>query len=526
MRILLLIILLAVLTSVKGQDYYDVLHYRYEIELSDNSDTIYGKTSITVRFLSESANLVLDLGLQNDKGKGMRVERVTGPNVKALNSKDDKITISFAPALKAGDTATFFIPYQGIPTDGLIISKNKFGNRTFFSDNWPNRAHHWIPCKDDPSDKASVEFIITAPSHYQVVSNGLLVEETNLSNEKKLTHWQEDIPLPTKIMAVGAANFAVNLSGIVNCVPITSWVYPEVKEKGFYDYALAGDIVSFYSDLIGPYPYKKLANVQSKTIFGGMENANTIFYSEGSVTGNRNSETLLAHEIAHQWFGDMATEKHYAHLWLSEGFATYLTHIYIETKRGSKLFNTGLEEDRRQIINFVKSSKSPVVDYSSPYMQLLNANSYQKGGWILHMLRRQLGDSVFRKIIRSYYEQYKGKNADSKDFQTVAEQISKKNLNAFFDQWLYKAGIPKLQIRWKYNAQQKNIMITITQQTEPFIFPLQLSIEEANGTSKLVTYPVSKSTETFKLPVKNKPARFMLDPNVSLLFEGTIEESQ
>jgi aminopeptidase N len=134
-------------------------------------------------------------------------------------------------------------------------------------------------------------------------------------------------------------------------------------------------------DYIGPYPYEKLANVQSKTIFGGMENASAIFYEETSAALYQNVESLLAHEIVHQWFGDMASEKSFPHLWLSEGFATYLTHIYIESKYGTDSLNNEMKNDRDAIIGFVKESSKPVVDSISPLMDLLNANSYQKGGW-------------------------------------------------------------------------------------------------------------------------------------------------
>jgi len=508
-----------------SQDNYDVLHYKYELEISDRSDTIYGKAAITIKLLAEATRVTFDLELLNDKGKGMQVGAVTGPKVKGLEREDEKITIGFT-ALNAGDTAVLVIPYHGVPSDGLIISKNRFGKRTFFADNWPNRAHHWLPCKDDPADKASVEFLVTAPNHYQVVSNGIMLEETNLPDNKKLTHWKEVLPLPTKVIVIGAAEFAVNVSGEVNCIPVTSWIYPEEKEKGLYDYAMAVPILSFFINYIGPYPFKKLANVQSKTIFGGMENASAIFYSEGSVTGTRESEGLIAHEIVHQWFGNTVTEKHFAHLWLSEGFATYLTHVYMENKYGKERFNTGLKEDRQQVINFARSNTNPVVDFASPLMQLLNANSYQKGSWILHMLRRQLGDAVFKKIIRDYFEKYQGKNADTRDFQDISEQVSKKDLDKFFDQWLYKPGVPKLSITWKYEASKKQLAMTVMQQPGAFEFPLELGIREANGSTRLINLKISKATETFRVSLKGKPTSLIADPNVSLLAETNVREEK
>ena len=264
---------------------------------------------------------------------------------------------------------------------------------------------------DHPSDKASVDFIVTAPDHYQVVSNGLQTEETNLPNHFKITHYTETVPLATKVMVIGVADFAVNLSGNVDCIPVYSWVYPENKDKGFYDYALADNILPFFIKNVGPYAYKKLANVQSKTRFGGMENASAIFYFENSVVGDRKVEALLTHEIAHQWFGNSATEKNWQHIWLSEGFATYMTHLYLENKYGLDTLLKRMKTDRNDVIEFSKKKNTPVVDttITKNFMELLNTNSYQKGGWILHMLRRKLGDEIFWKGIKKYYADYAGR---------------------------------------------------------------------------------------------------------------------
>ena len=156
-------------------------------------------------------------------------------------------------------------------------------------------------------------------------------------------------------MVIGVADFAVNLAGMIdNCIPVYSWVFPEDRDKGFYDYAQAMEILPFFIKNVGPYGYKKLANVQSKTTFGGLENANTIFYHENSIDGTRKSETLLAHEIAHQWFGNMATEKSFAHLWLSEGFATYMTILYMENKYGADTATRCLKKTGRKLLTLQK----------------------------------------------------------------------------------------------------------------------------------------------------------------------------
>jgi len=302
-------------------------------------------------------------------------------------------------------------------------------------------------------------------------------------------------------------------------------VYPENKDKGFYDYAMAKDILPFFINNVGPYGFKKLANVQSKTRFGGLENANTIFYSESSVTGTRKSEGLLAHEIAHQWFGNMATEKSFGHLWLSEGFATYFTILYFENKYGKDTSIKMLEEDRSEIINFSKENNKAIVNTEeTDYMKLLNANSYQKGGWILHMLHCELGDSVFWRSIRKYYATYAGSIADTRDLQKIFEEISGKNLNQFFDQWLYTPGQPELDITWKYDVAGKFINVDIKQlQRKPFSFPLSLKINSPGDSKKEKIY-IRDELSSFKIKADKKPTSLIIDPNTELLMKNTIKE--
>ena len=526
LRIFFISYLLLIVQSSFSQRNIDIQHYQFELSLTDQSDTITGKAIVLVKFIVAADQFTLDLSSLKAE-KGMIVTAVTeNNNPVEYSHQQDKISIKLSRKSKAEETKSFTIDYKGIPADGLIISKNKYGHRTFFADNWPNRGHNWIPCVDDPADKASVEFIITAPQHYQVVANGIQVEETNLPGNKKLTHWKEDVPVATKVMVIGAADFAVNLAGMIdNCIPVYSWVYPEDRDKGFYDFALAMKIVPFFINYIGAYGYKKLAGVQSKTNFGGLENANTIFYNENLVDGTRHSESLQAHEIAHQWFGNMVTEKSFAHLWLSEGFATYFAILYFEKKYGPDTAAFMLKEDRNQVIAFANNSDKTVVDNDLDFMELLNINSYQKGSWILHMLRRQLGDSVFHKSIKTYYAAYAGRNADTKDLQKIFEKESGKDLSVFFQQWLYIANIPTLEVSWSYLPKEKKVAVIVKQlQKTPFVFPLQIEFKNSAGNSQQKTISISKREESFYMPVKEKVISVISDPDTELLFDGTIEK--
>lgn len=505
----------------------DVQHYFFQIQLSDESDKINGKANIVISFPQPTKSFSLDLVQVKSNGKGMKVEEMKGKNVQSFHHTKDELQIERKEASK--NTDTFEIVYSGIPADGLVISKNRFGDRTFFSDNWPDRAHHWIPCNDRPDDKASVEFLVTAPCHYQVVSNGIQVEETNTDKNQKLTHWREKIPVSTKIMVIGAAQFAVVRVDDHDSIPVTAWVYPQNKEKGIYDYSVAPRMLRFFTNYIGPYPFEKLANVQSTTIFGGMENASAIFYDERAIDGRRTSEPTVAHEIVHQWFGDMASEKSFPHLWLSEGFATYLTHVYWEHTYGKQAANKRLAEDREKVIRFARFNKRPVVDSLSDYMDLLNANSYQKGGWILHMLRGEVGDTAFQKIIRQYYQQYKGSNADTRDFTKVAEKISNKKLDWFFDQWLYQPGIPEVDIEWSYDAKGKKIALILkTNKDLRFAYDLDIAVEYKDGKRKMLKdifeIDANSTVITKTVNVDGIPVKIIPDPEYRLLFNGKVSK--
>jgi aminopeptidase N len=531
MRQTFVFLLIGLFLNTHAQD-IDVQHYKFKIELSDQSDAINGEALVKVKFLKASNQLQLDLaGLEDEKG--MIVFDVTESGKKLIATQaNDKLTVTGLAANK-DDVKLFTIKYMGKPKDGLIISKNKFGDRTFFADNWPNRAHNWLPVNDRPDDKASFEFIVTAPEKYKVISNGFLVETKTIGSGKKQTTWQENIPSSTKIMVIGAANFAVkNIAKVTPAsmgkikeglkpIPVTAWLYPQDSAKGAKDFANAADILQFFSEYIGPYPYQKLANVQSTTMFGGMENASAIFYDEGRIEGKGVMDDLIAHEIAHQWFGDMASEKHFSHLWLSEGFATYLTDYYFEKKYGVDSANSRLQKEREQVVRFVELSNQPVVDSASSFMELLNANSYQKGAWVLHMLRHETGDSVFQKILQAYYFNYKGKNADSRDFQAVVESVTNLNWQSFFDQWLYKPGVPVVRVQWKTDM---NRLIITVKQTGKYVyeFPLTIGYLLPDGTMMHRKLRISKDEEVHNLPVTAKPTNLILDPFTKLLFKGTV----
>ncbi|HEV3415057.1 MAG TPA: M1 family metallopeptidase, partial [Puia sp.] len=496
----------------------DVQHYDFSLALNDDSNSIRGTAVVTVLFRTNTSRFELDLAEKNNKGKGMTVLSVSEHNQPVPFTQDSTHLILQTTGMTSSQHS-YTIRYEGIPADGLKIGNNKYGHRGFFGDNWPNRAHNWLPCVDDPSDKATLDWRITAPDHYQVVANGALQEERPLPNHLKLTHWKESAPLSPKIMVISVAGFVIDHPGDAMGVPVWNYVFPENKEIGFKAYSYPLQILPFYITHIGPYPFEKCGNVQSMTQFGGLENASAISYFENSVN-SPGVESLMAHEIAHQWFGDCATETKWEHLWLSEGFATYMTHCYLENKYGLDTLKKGMSKDRTATISFEKKQMTPVVDTSikGDYMQLLNPNSYQKGGWVLHMLRRRVGDSLFWKGISSYYATYRNRNANSEDFEKTIETVTGQDLHTFFHQWLYTPGHPHIRINWKYDPDKKALVIDLTQtQDQLFEFPLEYS---ADG--NLYHVDISNKTTHLELPLPEPPKHITPDPNVNLLADFEI----
>ncbi len=511
----------------------DIQHYTFKLTLNDSTDTILGETEIEIKFLSGGINkFYLDLaGLDSSSGKGMVVSQIK-QDVKTLmfRQSNDQLEINLASTSVKDEIKSFTIKYSGIPAEGLIISKNKYGDRTFFGDNWPNRAHYWLPTIDHPYDKATCDFIVTAPAKYKVIANGSLKEESNLGNNLCLTHWKESVPIPTKVMVIGAAKFSVKYLQDSNCIPVESWVYPEDKEKGFYDFSLAKDIMTLFSNLIGDFPYEKLANVESKTIYGGMENASAIFYAEQEITGTRKSIVTIAHEIAHQWFGDAVTEADWDHIWLSEGFATYFQNIFIAYYFGNDSLLNAVRLERKQIIYYIMTNpNSAVVDTSiTTLTDLLNINSYQKGGWVLRMLQHVLGDNIFWKGIRLYYKNYMNSNTLTKDFEATMEKVSGKNLEWFFNEWIYKPGLPYLSGEWEYDSKSKLLIVRIkqVQGVDNIIkMPLDLGLYfNKDKKAEIRKIKINASINEYKFSVKHRPSKVIIDPDLWLLMSSDFKE--
>jgi aminopeptidase N len=509
----------------------DVLNYVFRIELSDNTDAIKAIATVDVRYVGVGVQFLrLDLVKTSAAlgNKGMTVSQVfSGGKSLSFIHQGDELKINLPEPSINNQHTSYTITYSGLPATGLKIANNKYGDRTFFSDNWPDKGRNWLPIVDHPYDKATCEFIVTAPAHYQVVSNGLKLEESDLANGNRVTHWKQSVPIASWLYVLGVARFAVQHVDQFDHKSIETWVYYQDREAGFYDFAEPSkQVLEFYGSYVGPFVYEKLANIQSNSVSGGMEAASAILYSETSVVGDRNERwrNVVIHEIAHQWFGNSVTEYDWDDVWLSEGFATYFTLLFIEHAYGQDAFQAGLADSKKRVNEF--HSKNPkyriVHDNLQDMEQVTSSQTYQKGSWILHMLRGVVGNDNFWKGIRSYYSKYMNSNATTTDFRREMEAASGLDLKDFFDQWLYKPGALQVNGSWQYNDKKKEVKITVEQvQTDESLFklPIQIAIHTAQGKPVFKTLQMNAKKNEFTIPV-DAPLNIVLDPNNWVLMEA------
>lgn len=542
LRILILFGLWSISYALRADNYpknynIDILHYKFEINLSDDTDEIIARNSITVLFKKDGITQVrLDLVNQSDSlnGKGMKVESINQMD-KVLNyvHAGNVLWITLDKPSVANTETEITIAYRGIPADGLRIGKTMHRDRSFFNENWPNRARHWLPTVDHPYEKASSEFIIKAPSHYQVISNGLLQEETMINADTKLTHWKQSVPVSCWLYVLGVAEFAVQYLDYFEGKSIQTWVYSKDRDAGFFDFAEpTNKVLHFFSDYIGPFVYEKLANVQTPSVNGGMETSSAIFYGEDLVTGRRDKRfrNIIIHELAHQWFGNSVTESSWDDAWLSEGFATYFTMLYIEHAYGREEFVDQLLSAKETSYNLLaKVPDYKIVDDRSPELTpVVNGLTYQKGAWILHMLRNLVGDQAFQAGIKDYYQRFINSHATTDDFRHAMERASGKDLKTFFSQWLYQGGAIKLKGTWHYDAEKKLILLQFQQthdQQFQFDFRLELAVYHSG---KIIPEISSHSFNSKRLELtlasETKPEKLILDPRTILLASWEFEE--
>jgi aminopeptidase N len=513
----------------------NVIHYDVELVIAPENDRVSART--TIRYTREVRGphtMALDF-------TGMSVEAVTwGGDVLEFTHEGDRLEFEAPGSPGVFDTLQVEIMTRGAPTDGLILRENVHGEPSAFADNWPNRAHFWFPARDHPSDQATVSFTVHAPEGRKVVANGVLVEGPSPASPERAGgleglmswRWENRVPIPTYLMVVGVADMVVMDQGLAacghapvspredGCIEVTGWAFPPDTAHARQVFARSGEMVDLYVDMFGPYPYEKLANVQSSTRFGGMENASAIFYSEDAIASGRDIEGTVAHEIAHQWFGNSVTPADWPHLWLSEGFASYFGPYFWEHVEGQLVFRERIHANRDRYLDSDVTHRPVVDEHAENLLDLLNANSYQKGSMVLHMLRWVMGDRAFFQGVRRYYQRHAGENVVTQDFQVAMEEAHGEPLDWFFQQWLHRPGYPEYEVEWDWDAGGGTVELKITQVQDEgwplFRMPMEFEFLLDGGVHREIHLVDGREwTRTLALP--GEPTQVRPDPDGWLL---------
>ena len=504
-------------------------NYNVAITLDDQLTAITkARTEITVQVLKDRLVLVdLDFG-------EMDIDAVTiGGKVAKFDRTPGLLNVHLANPATKGSRFVIAVEYHGKPKDGLILTADKDGKPSATGDNWPNRAHHWIPCLDHPSAKATVTFTVTAPAKDLVVANGRLDRVQDSANTTRTWTYTEGVPIPAYCMVIVVGEYAKSEPSAPAVTPLSYYVPPSDAKFALQGFAPAAPSLKFFSDAIAPYPYEKLGLIVGATRFGGMENSSAIVFAStlfNSKTAPRMSlrfniperlEDVVAHEIAHQWFGDSVTESTWSDLWLSEGFATYFAGLFIEKYEGKDAFKEYMQRAAQSYFAYEKQTRTPIHDTETEDLfKLLNPNNYQKGAWVLHMLRSSLGDDAFFRGLRLYYNAHKSANASTEDLRAALEKASGHKLNEFFARWVYGIGHPQYELTWAWTETSSSLTMTLkqTHANEAFLDSVTVEVTTVNGKQRLTIQPTGKLSSK-QVRLRDRPTIVALDPDNTILKE-------
>jgi aminopeptidase N len=385
----------------------------------------------------------------------------------------------------------------------------------------PEGARLWFPCKDRPSDKALFETFVTVPDGLVVTSNGTLVE-TSAADGSRTFHWLESHPIATYLISVAIADYAM-LTDDAGGIPLAHYVYRGMEGAAAIDFARTPDMIRVFQQYLGPYPFAKYGHSLFDNFRGAMEHQGNTSYGASLITGDNRYDRVVAHELGHQWFGDLVSPAEWEEIWLNEGFATWTEFLW--TEAFDPAFLPALMAGREDYWMDYEESAGRYSLYAPPDGYLFGSTVYQKGGWVVAMLRYQLGDEAFFAGIRDYLGAHAYDNARTADLKAALENASGQDLTPFFDQWVYGVGYPKYKVSWKSRGvgsgrYQVDLKIKQTQKGTPiFTIPLEVEVT-GDGTSSRQRVAVTAKKSFASVCVDFEPKRVTVDPDNRVL--GTV----
>ena len=453
-----------------------------------------------------------------------------------FESVGGRLIIDLGQAVQPGKASTVIVDYEARqPNQGIyFISPDKAYPKKpvqVWTQGQDQDAHYWFPCIDYPNAKATTEVIATVPANFFVLSNGTLVSTTaNKPAKTKTYHWKMDLPHVTYLVSCVAGEFSAHTDTLGD-LPVSYYVVPGREADGARSFGKTPKMVKFFADRIGvAYPYSKYAQIAvCDFIFGGMENTTATTQTDTTLHDARahldfSSDPLVAHELAHQWFGDLLTCKDWSHAWLNEGFATYFEALFREFDQGSDEFDYyRLHMAERYFDEDNREYRRPIVTnvYTEP-IELFDRHLYEKGACVLHMIRRMLGDDLWWRSINRYVSDHKFETVETVDFVRAIETTTGRNMLPFFDQWVFKGGHPTFRVNYEWNESTKSAAVRVeqTQDTNDGtpIFTLPVTVAFVTGKAeRRFTAQIDQKEQTFTFALERRPDIFSFDPDGDVL---------
>ncbi len=396
-----------------------------------------------------------------------------------------------------------------------------------WSQGQPISNRHWFPCFDHPNERQTTEIIVTVDARFQASSNGRLMDRTRDDTHGTATfHWLQDTPHAAYLVSLVVGDFHIEHDQW-QTVPLEYWVHPQYVDQVPGSFGKTPRMLAFFSDFIGvPYPWARYAQLSCHGFGGGMENTSATTLGTRMMHDDRSlvdgdSDGLLAHELAHQWFGDYLTCNEWAHLWLNEGFATYFEALWEEHDSGRDDFAYNMLHKMDRALRGGRARPIVDVDYPSPG-SMFDARAYPKGAWVLHMLRRHLGDDLFRATIKQYVTDHALGTVETSDLRKTISRTTGRSMGRFFYDWTTRPGHPEVTVTsaWSSEDSQARVTVRQTQEAEPFHFDLELVFAGADPNSGLHRrVHVDKREVELRVHLSAPPARITVDPNFAVLLD-------
>ena len=505
----------------------DIKHIKINVSVDLKTKSVFGYVTHTLSPLkNELKSFTLD-------GDDMIIRRVRMKDQDLeFNHSGNKIHIELSNTIGWNDTVDVRIDYSAYPRKGTYF----FGpDETYPDQPWQawtqgetEDNHHWVPLYDYPNERATFETILTVDERFQAVSNGELVSLKKNENGTHTWHWRENFPMVAYLISFVVGEFE-KVEDSYKDIPVNYWVYKENRKETNRSFGLTTDMMKVFGDLSGiEYPYEKYDQIiVDNFMFGGMENI-TLTHNTDRTMHNEfaspdvSSEGLVAHELAHQWYGDMLTTRNWENIWLNEGFATFLSRVYRHMKFGQDEGEYIRYGEMQSYFGSNKRWSRPTVcnKYYNP-IDLFDGHVYAKGSLILSMMENVLGKDAFWKAVKHYTKENQYKCVETQDFIKSIEEVTGQNLDWFFKQWLYEAGYPKYDVKWNYLQRNRSVQLRIkqTQKGNLFKMPIKIRIDK-----KEHEVWVKEKDFMIEIPASKRPEMVIFNSGSLVLSELTFNK--